>query len=137
MKRTVVKPVWQTIRKLFIPYSIMVLAVPVMLIGAMLFSNRTDIQRVPFICCCLGAAVLAYLVGYFIFCSRRMIFDGRKFTFYKYFIPVKSFAVDEIKQVEYLPEANLLIINRYHVFVTRLYPEKDLEELIAQLPQNK
>ena len=137
MQKTVVKPAWQMIRKILIPYSIMVLTAPAVLILAMLFSPRADIQRVPFICCCLGAIILAYLVGYFIFCSRRLIFDGRKLIFYKYFIPVKSFAVEEIKQVEYLPEAKLLMINRYHGFITRFYPEKELENLLSLLSQNK
>lgn len=137
MQKTVVKPAWQTIRKFFVPYSIMVLTAPVVLILAALFSKRADIQRVPLICCCLGAIVLAYLTGYLVFFSRRLIFDGKKLTFYKYFVPVKSFTVEEIKQVEYLPEAKLLMINRYHGFITRFYPEKELENLLSLLPQDK
>ena len=36
MQKTVVKPAWQTIRKFFVPYSIMVLTAPVVLILAAL-----------------------------------------------------------------------------------------------------
>ena len=57
-------------------------------------------------------------------------------TLYKFFLPVKSFSIREIESVEYSPQTKYLFINRKYAFVCRLFPKKDIDELLEILSQS-
>ena len=65
-----------------------------------------------------------------------MSFDGERLTFYKFFLPVKSFSVRDIGSVEYSPRTKYLIIDRKYAFVSRLFPENEIDALLTMLSQS-
>ena len=85
---------------------------------------------------CLKVVFLLVVIFYFIFVSIRISFDGDKLTFYKFFLPVKSFSIRKIESVEYSPQTKYLFINRKYAFVCRLFPKKDIDELLEILSQS-
>lgn len=102
-----------------------------------LISPRPDIQANPyhFPLFSFTVSFLLIIFYYFIFVSIRISFDGEKLTFYKFFLPVKSFSIREIVSVEYSPQTKFLFINRNYPFVCRLFPETDIDALLETLSQ--
>lgn len=85
---------------------------------------------------CLAVSLLLVSFIYFIFTSIRISFDGERLTFYKFFLPVKSFSVRDIGSVEYSPWTKYLIIDRKYAFVSRLFPENEIDALLTMLSQS-
>ena len=85
---------------------------------------------------CLAVSLLLALFIYFIFISIRISFDGERLTFYQFFLPVKSFSVRDIGSVEYSPRTKYLIIDRKYAFVSRLFPENEIDALLTMLSQS-
>lgn len=85
---------------------------------------------------CWAVSLLLVAFNYFIFTSIRISFDGERLTFYKFFLPVKSFSVRDIGSVEYSPRTKYLIIDRKYAFVSRLFPENEIDALLTMLSQS-
>ncbi len=131
------KTQWQIMRKPFIVCCFFPFALTVIFTIVCICSTRPDISADPyrFPLFSLVISFLIILFFYFTFISIRITFDGKKITYYHYFLPVKSFSVCEIKSFEYSSKAKYLFINRKHAIPCRLFPEKDIDELSALLTQ--
>ena len=135
--KIILKTNWQIMHKPLIICCIFPFLLTLLFTIICLISPRPDIQANPFHLprFCLTISLLLLSFFYFIFVSIRVSFDGERLTFYKFFIPVKSFSINEIDSVEYSPQTKYLFINRKQAFVSRLFPEKDIDALLECLSQ--
>ena len=135
--KIILKTNWQIMHKPLIICCIFPFALTLLFTIACLVSTRPDIQANPFRfpLFCAAISLLLIFFFYFIFISIRISFDGEKLTFYKFFLPVKSFSLHEMKSVEYSPKTKYLFVDRKYVFVSRLFPEKDIDALLEILSQ--
>ena len=128
---------WRAMRKTFIICCAFPFALTFVFTIACIYSARSDISadpyRFPLFSLIMSFFIILFL--YFTFISKRITFDGKKITYYCYFLPVKSFSVCEINSFEYSPKVKYLFINRRHAIACRLFPEKDVDELSAILAQ--
>lgn len=132
----VVKPAWKAVQKRFTVFCIVLFALPVLFLLAIIFSQRQDIQNDPpygLVAVAFCVAFLGSLYCGWVFRSRRITFDGKRLSYRKYFIPVKSFAVAELSSVEYLSGSKLLIINRHGAFPCAFFPEEEINLLLEKL----
>ena len=140
MKKLIVKPHWQNMCKTFI----LVCMIPFLLTALFgivcIFSLRPDIQAAPFKIPLFGLVIDFFLIGliYLIFISIRISFDGKKLIWYKFFLPVRRFAVDQIDTVGYdSVQKNLLVYcrrkNSLYWFPSSLFAEKDMDGLLEIL----
>ncbi len=132
----VVKPAWKAVQKRFTVFCIVLFALPVLFLLAIIFSQRPDIQNDPpygLVAAAFTGAVFGAFFSYLVYISRRITFDGKRLSYRKYFIPVKSFAVAELSSVEYLSGSKLLIINRHGAFPCAFFPEEDIGLLLETL----
>ena len=140
MKKLIVKPHWQNMRKTFI----LVCMIPFLLTALFgivsIFSLRPEVQSAPFELPLFGLVIDFFLIGlfYIIFISIRISFDGRKLIWYKFFLPVRSFPVDQIETAGYDPARKILLVycrrkNSMYVFPCRNFAEKDMEGLLEIL----
>ena len=107
-----------------------------------LISPPVHIQETPYIIplFCWKLVFLLILFFYLIFISIRISYDGERLIFYKFFIPVKSFLIGEIKLIEYSSQTEYLLVNSSYAFVCRLFEKKDIDillELLAQIEHIK
>ena len=135
--KIILKTNWQIMHKPLIICCLFPFALTLLFTIACLVSTRPDIQANPYHFPLFSFAVSLLLIFfiYFIFISIRISFDGEKLTFYKFFLPVKSFSLHEMKSVEYSPKTKYLFVDRKYVFVSRLFPEKDIDALLEILSQ--
>lgn len=99
-------------------------------------SPRAEADPLSFPLFSLAVSLLLVSFIYFIFISIRISFDGERLTFYQFFLPVKSFSVRDIGSVEYSPRTKYLIIDRKYAFVSRLFPENEIDALLTMLSQS-
>ena len=140
MKKLIVKPVWQNMRKRFILVCMIPFLVTVLFLIACIFSHRPEIQAAPFELPLFSLVIDFFLIGlfYLIFMSIRITFDGRKLIWYKFFLPVRSFSVDQVDTAGYDSAQKILLVycrrkNSMYVFPCRLFAEKDLDGLLEIL----
>ena len=140
MKKLIVKPDWRLMRKPFI----LVCMIPFLLTALFgivsIFSLRPEVQSAPFKFPLFGLLIDFFLIGlfYIIFISIRISFDGRKLIWYKFFLPVRSFSVDQIDTAGYDSERKILLVycrrkNSMYVFPCRNFAEKDMDGLLEIL----
>ena len=140
MKKLIVKPHWQNMCKTFI----LVCMIPFLLTALFgivcIFSLRPEIQAAPFELPLFGLVIDFFLIGlmYLIFISIGISFDGKKMIWYKFFLPVRSFSVDQIDTAGYDSERKILLIychrqNALYSFPCNLFAEKDLDRLFEFL----
>ena len=135
--KIVLKTNWKIMHKPLIVCCVIPFAMTLVFTILCIVSPRPAIQSDPyrFPLFSLTISCLLVFLYYFIFTSIRISFDGEKLTFYKFFLPVKSFSIREIESVEYSPQTKYLFINRKHAFVSRLFPEKDIDAFLETLSQ--
>ena len=140
MKKLIVKPNWRLMRKTFI----LVCMIPFLLTALFgivsIFSLRPEVQSAPFELPLFGLVIDFFLIGliYLIFISIRISFDGKKMIWYKFFLPVRSFPVDQIDTAGYDSERKILLVycrrkNSMYVFPCRNFAEKDMDGLLEIL----
>ena len=140
MKKLIVKPHWQNMRKTFI----LVCVIPFLLTAvfgiASIFSLRPEVQAAPFKFPLFSLVIDFFLIGlfYLIIISSRISFDGRKLICYEFFLPDRSFPVDQIDTANYDSERKILLIycsskNTLYWFPCRIFAEKDMEGLLEIL----
>ena len=140
MKKRIVKPHWQNMRKRFILVCMIPFLVTVLFLIACIFSHRPEIQAAPFELPLFGLVIDFFLIGliYLIFISIGISFDGKKMIWYKFFLPVRSFPVDQIDTAGYDSERKILLVycrrkNSMYVFPCRNFAEKDMDRLLEFL----
>ena len=140
MKKLIVKPNWRLMRKTFILVCMIPFLVTAVFGIASIFSLRPEIQAAPFKFPLFSLLIDFFLVGliYLIFISIRISFDGKKMIWYKFFLPVRSFPVDQIDTANYDSERKILLIygsskNTLYRFPCRIFAEKDLDGLLEVL----
>ena len=140
MKKLIVKPVWQNMRKRFILVCMIPFLVTVLFLIACIFSHRPEIQAAPFELPLFSLVIDFFLIGlfYLIFISIRITFDGRKLIWYKFFLPVRSFSVDQVDTAGYDSAQRVLLIygrrqNALYSFPCRIFAEKDMDGLLEIL----
>ena len=140
MKNLIVKPNWQNMRKQFILVCMIPFLLTVLILIGCIFSRRPEIQAAPFDLPLFSLVIDFFLIGlfYLIFISIRISFDGRKLVWYKFFLPVRSFSVDQIDTAGYDPERKILLVycrrkNALYSFPCNLFAEKDLDGLLEIL----
>ena len=144
MKKLIVKPHWQNMRKTLI----LVCMIPFLLTALFgivsIFSLRPEVQSAPFKFPLFGLLIDFFLIGlfYIIFISIRISFDGRKLIWYKFFLPVRSFSVDQIDTAGYDSERKILLVycrrkNSMYVFPCRNFAEKDMDGLLEILAREQ
>ena len=140
MKKLIVKPTWRIIRKRFILACMIPFLVTALIGIACIFSRRPEIQAAPFKFPLFSLLIDFFLVGliYLIFISIRISFDGKKMIWYKFFLPVRSFPVDQINTAGYDPARKILLIycrrkNSLYVFPCKSFAEKDMDGLLEIL----
>lgn len=135
--KIILKTNWQIMHKPLIICCIFPFALTLLFTGMCILLPRPDIHanpfRFPLFCAAISLLLMFFI--YFIFISIRISFDGEKLTFYKFFLPVKSFSLHGMKSVEYSPKTKYLFVDRKYVFVSRLFPEKDIDALLEILSQ--
>ena len=131
----VLKTNWQIMHKPVIICCLFPVALTTLFTILCLISPRPNIQSDPysFPLFCWTINLPLFGLFYFIFTSIRISFDGQKLTLYKFFLPVKSFSIEELSSVEYLVQSKLLVINRNTAFICRLFQEKDIDTLLEIL----
>ena len=140
MKKLIVKPNWRNMRKQFILVCMIPLFLTVFFGIACIFSRRPKIQAAPFEIPLFGLVIDFFLIGlfYLIFTSIRISFDGRKLIWYKFFLPVRSFSVDQIETAGYDSAWKILLVycrrkNALYSFPCNLFAEKDMDGLLEIL----
>ena len=140
MKKLIVKPRWQNMRKQFILVCMIPIFLTVLFGIASIFSIRPEIQAAPFKFSLFSLVIDFFLFGlfYLIFISIRISFDGRKLICYEFFLPVRCFPVDQIDTAGYDSAQKVLLIycrrqNALYSFPCRIFAEKDLDELLEIL----
>ena len=140
MKKLIVKPNWRLMRKTFILVCMIPFLLTLVFGIACIFSRRPEIQAAPFELPLFGLVIDFFLIGliYLIFISIRISFDGKKMIWYKFFLPVRSFPVDQINTAGYDPARKVLLIycrrkTSLYWFPCNLFAEKDMEGLLEIL----
>ena len=140
MKELIVKPRWQNMRKRLILVCMIPFLVTVLFLIACIFSHRPEIQAAPFELPLFSLVIDFFLIGlfYLIFISIRITFDGRKLIWYKFFLPVRSFSVDQVDTAGYDSAQRVLLIygrrqNALYSFPCRIFAEKDMDGLLEIL----
>ena len=140
MKKLIVKPDWRIMRKRFILACMIPFLLTALFGIVCIFSRRPEIQAAPFELPLFGLVIDFFLIGliYLIFISIRISFDGKKMIWYKFFLPVRSFPVDQIDTANYDSERKVLLIygsskNTLYRFPCRIFAEKDLDGLLEVL----
>ena len=140
MKKLIVKPHWQNMCKTFILVCMIPFLVTALIGIASIFSLRPEVQAAPFKFPLFSLIISFSLVGlfYLIFISIRITFDGKKLIWYKFFLPVRRFSVDQIDTVGYdSVQKNLLVYcrrkNSLYWFPSSLFAEKDVDGLLEIL----
>ena len=135
--KIIVKTNWRIMHKPLIICCIIPFSMTLVFTVSCLVSQRPEIQadryRLPLFS--LMISFLLILFFYFIFTSYRITFDGKRLTFYQFYLPVKSFSIREIESVEYSSPNHYLFINRKYAWVCRLFPGKDIDALLEILSQ--
>ena len=140
MKKLIVKPHWQNMCKTFI----LVCMIPFLLTALFgivsIFSQRPEVQAAPFKFPLFSLLIDFFLIGliYLIFISIRISFDGKKMIWYKFFLPVRSFPINQIETFGYDSARKVLLVycrrkNTLYWFPCRNFAEKDLDRLFEFL----
>ena len=140
MEQLIVKPNWRIMRKRFI----LVCMIPFLLTLAFgiacLFSLRPEIQAAPFEFPLFSLIIAFFLIGlfYLIFISTRITFDGKELIWYKFFLPVRRFPVDQIETAGYDSVQKILLVycrhkNSLYWFPCGMFAEKDMDRLLEIL----
>ena len=140
MKKLIVKPDWRIMRKRFILACMIPFLLTALFGIVCIFSRRPEIQAAPFELPLFGLVIDFFLIGliYLIFISIGISFDGKKMIWYKFFLPVRSFPVDQIDTAGYDSERKILLIycnskNTLYRFPCRNFAEKDMDRLLEFL----
>ena len=140
MKKLIVKPTWRIIRKRFILACMIPFLVTAVFGIVSIFSLRPEVQAAPFKFPLFSLVIDFFLIGliYLIFISIRISFDGRQLIWYKFFLPVGRFSVDQIETFGYDPARKILLIycrrkNSLYVFPCKSFAEKDMDGLLEIL----
>ena len=140
MKKLIVKPDWRIMRKRFILACMIPFLVTALIGIACIFSRRPEIQAAPFELPLFGLVIDFFLIGliYLIFISIRISFDGKKMIWYKFFLPVRSFPINQIETFGYDSARKVLLVycrrkNTLYWFPCRNFAEKDLDRLFEFL----
>ena len=140
MKKLIVKPNWRLMRKRFILVCMIPFLLTLVFGIACIFSRRPEIQAASFAFPLFSLIISFFLIGlfYLIFISIRITFDGKKLIWYKFFLPVRSFPVDQINTAGYDPARKILLVycrrkNSMYVFPCNLFAEKDMDGLLEIL----
>ncbi|MBO4632531.1 MAG: hypothetical protein J5858_11470 [Lentisphaeria bacterium] len=140
MRKLIVKPDWRIMRKRFILACMIPFLVTALIGIACIFSRRPEVQAAPFELPLFGLVIDFFLIGliFLIVISIRISFDGRKLIWYKFFLPVRSFPVDQIETAGYDPERKIMLVycrrkNSMYVFPCNLFAEKDMDGLLEIL----
>ena len=135
--KIIVRTNWRIMHRPLIICSMIPFSITLVFTISCLVSQRPEIQanRYSLPLFSLTISFLLILFFYFILTSYRITFDGEKLTYYKFYIPVKSFSIPEIEAVEYSPQIHYLFINRKYAWGCRLFPEKDIDALLEILAQ--
>lgn len=140
MKKLIVKPHWQNMCKTFI----LVCMIPFLLTALFgivsIFSQRPEVQAAPFKFPLFSLLIDFFLIGliYLIFISIRISFDGKKMIWYKFFLPVRSFPINQIETFGYDSARKVLLVycrrkNTLYWFPCRNFAEKDMDGLLEIL----
>ena len=140
MKKLIVKPHWQNMRKTLI----LVCMIPFLLTALFgivcSFSLRPEVQAAPFKFPLFSLVIDFFLIGliYLIFISISISFDGKKMIWYNFFLPVGRIPVDQIDTANYDSERKILLIycrrkNSLYVFPCKSFAEKDMDGLLEIL----
>ena len=140
MKKLVVKPDWQIMRKQLIPVCMIPFLLTLVFGIAGIFSRRPEVQAAPFEFLLFSLIISFFLIGlfYLIFISIRITFDGRKLIWYKFFLPVRRFPVDQIDTAGYDSVQKILLVycrgkTSLYWFPCRMFAEKDMDGLLEIL----
>ena len=140
MKKLTVKPDWRVMRKRVILVCMIPFLVTVLILIACIFSRRQEIQAAPFELPLFGLVIDFFLIGlfYLFFISIRISFDGKILIWYKFFLPVRRFSVDQIETFGYDSARKVLLVycrrkNTLYWFPCRIFAEKDMEGLLEIL----
>ena len=140
MEQLIVKPNWRIMRKRFILVCMIPFLVTVLILIACIFSLRPEIQAAPFEFPLFGLIIAFFLIGlfYLIFISIRITFDGKELIWYKFFLPVRRFSVDQIDAAGYDSARKVLLVycrrkNSLYGFPCSLFAEKDMAGLLEIL----
>ena len=140
MNKLIVKPDWRIMRKRFILACMIPFLLTALFGIVCIFSRRPEIQAAPFELPLFGLVIDFFLIGliYLIFISIGISFDGKKMIWYKFFLPVRSFPVDQIDTAGYDSERKILLIycnskNTLYRFPCRNFAEKDMDRLLEFL----
>ena len=140
MKKLIVKPDWRIMRKRFILACMIPFLVTAVFGITSIFSQRPEIQAAPFKFPLFSLVIDFFLIGlfYLIIISSRISFDGRKLICYEFFLPDRSFPVDQIDTANYDSERKILLIycrrkNSLYVFPCKSFAEKDMDGLLEIL----
>ena len=144
MKNLIVKPNWRVMRKQIILVCMIPFLLTVLFGIACIFSRRPEIQAAPFNLPLFSLVIDFFLIGlfYLIFISIRISFDGRKLICYEFFLPVRSFSVDQIDTAGYDSARKILLVycrrkNSLYGFPCNLFAEKDLDGLLEILAREQ
>ena len=140
MKKLIVKPHWQNMRKTLILVCMIPLLLTLVFGIACIFSRRPEIQAAPFEFLLFSLIISFFLIGlfYLIFISIIITFDGKKLIWYKFFLPVRRFSVDQIDAAGYDSVQKILLVycrhkNSLYWFPSSLFAEKDVDGLLEIL----
>ena len=140
MKKLIVKPHWQNMRKTLILVCMIPLLLTLVFGIACIFSRRPEIQAAPFEFLLFSLIISFFLIGlfYLIFISIIITFDGKKLIWYKFFLPVRRFSVDQIEAAGYDSVQKILLVycrhkNSLYWFPSSLFAEKDVDGLLEIL----
>ncbi len=140
MKKLIVKPNWRVMRKRFILVCMIPFLLTLVFGIACLFSRRPEIQAVSFEFPLFSLIISFFLIGlfYLIFISIRITFDGREMVWYKFFLPVRRFSVDQIDTAGYDSVQKILLVycrrkNSLYWFPCKSFAEKDMDRLLEFL----
>ena len=126
-----VKPIWKMVQKRFWIFTVsMCCGFPALLLSAIIFSQRSDIQNNPpylLVLFAFIAAAAGSLFSYLLFISSRITFDGKKLCYRRNFCVVR-FSIEEIFFIEYRAQYKLLLINR-HAFICNFFDAGDMTQL--------
>ena len=140
MKKLIVNPHWQNMRKTFILACMIPFLVTAVFGIASIFSQRPEVQAAPFELPLFGLVIDFFLIGliYLIFISIGISFDGRQLIWYIFFLPVGRIPVDQIDTANYDSERKVLLVycrrkNSMYVFPCKSFAKKDMDGLLEIL----
>ena len=140
MKKLIVKPNWRIMRKRFILVCMIPLLLTLVFGIVCIFSRRPEIQAAPFEFLLFSLIISFFLIGlfYLIFISIRITFDGKELIWYKFFLPVRRFSVDQIDAAGYDSVQKILLVygrrkTSLYWFPCGMFAEKDMDRLLEIL----